>query len=146
MKKILITCGLLLLPTLLQAADSSASDDASVFWAILKMIFMLGVVVALIFGTVWLLKKISPQFNRTSSANIIKILSISYLGPKRALVLVEILDRIMLVGVTECDIRLITEFIDPEEIARLRTMTGKVNQADAFSTALASFFKNKMDK
>jgi len=149
MKKILLSIILTAFSASLLLAENPAPASggaALTFWAVFKLFFMLAVVLGLIFGTVWLLKKLSPQFNRTASANVIKVLSISYLGPKRALILVEILDRIMLVGATECDIRLLTEFKDPEEIARLRALTGKTSPADAFSSALSSFFQKKTVK
>jgi len=115
------------------------------FWAVLKIFFLLGVVILLIWAAVWALKKLSPQVASGRAGGIVRILSTTYLGPKRAFILVEVLDRIMLVGITESDIRLLAEFNDAQEVAEIRARAaGKSFPGGQFSAALSSFFqKNK---
>lgn len=148
MRNFLFTVILFLTSSLCLAAESPDSLSSLTFardvvtpWAILKIFLLLIVVILLIFGAVWLLKRVSPQIPGSASAGLIKILATSYLGPKRSFILVEVLDRIMLVGLTEGDIRLIAEFTDPEEVAQIRSKTGKKTLDGGFAGTLASFIR-----
>ncbi len=123
---------------------SNIQSPALSIWAVMKIFFLLAVVVALILAAVWALKKLSPQLAAGKTAGVVRILSSTYLGPKRAFILVEVLDRIMLVGITESNIRLITEFTDPQEVAEIRSRAaGKNFPGEQFSSVLTSFFKKK---
>ena len=130
-----------------ETADSlSHSDYGSEVltpMSVLKVFFLLFVVIALVIIALWVLKKISPQIHKGAASGLIKVLSTSYIGPKRALLLIEVLDRVLLVGVTESEIDLITEFTDPEEVARIRAKAGKGGSGDNFAATLSTFFKNK---
>ncbi len=147
--KSVITLSLLLLTDFAAAQDnyslksSDYGDNILTPFAVLKIFVLLLLVIALIMAGVWMLKKFSPQLARGYTSGIITVLSTTYLGPKRAFFLIEVLDRIMLVGVTECDIRLIAEFTDPNEIERIRSMSSKKSGKESFSAALASVFAKK---
>lgn len=125
------------------ASFSSGSDEVLTPMPVLKVFFLLIVVIGLIVAALWVLKKISPPLHKGASSGMIKILSTNYIGPKRALLLIEILDRVLLVGVTESDIELITEFTDADEVNRLRAQAGKGSPGENFAATLSSFFKNK---
>jgi|GEM_PF-1526471 len=123
---------------------SDISSPALSIWAVMKIFFLLAIVIALILAAVWALKKLSPNLAAGKTAGVIRILSSAYLGPKRAFILVEVLDRIMLVGITETDIALIAEFNDPQEVAEIRARAaGKNFPGEQFSSVLTSFFKKK---
>ena len=155
MRNVLLSLILSLTYSLCFAAESSDSllypsleNDVVTPLAILKIFLLLIVVILLILGAVWLLKRVSPQVTGSGSgrAGLIKILSTSYLGPKRAFILVEVLDRIMLVGITECDVRLIAEFTDPEEVAEIRAKAGKKTLNSGFAGVLASFIRKNQSQ
>jgi len=110
----------------------------------IKVFFMLVLVVAIILFSVWLLKKVTPQFNRSSNSGMIKILSTFWLGPKKALYLIQVAGKIMLIGVTDQSISLISEFSDPEEAHNVLTAMEEKRSEPAFANLLSSMFnKNR---
>ncbi|MBC8277745.1 MAG: flagellar biosynthetic protein FliO [FCB group bacterium] len=124
-------------------SHSNSGSDVLTPMSVLKVFFLLFVVIALVIIALWMLKKISPKIQKGAASGLINVLSTSYIGPKRALLLIEVLDRVLLVGVTEIEIDLITEFTDPDEVARIRAKAGKGASGENFASALSSFFKTK---
>lgn len=106
----------------------------------LKILLLLGLVIALILGAVWIIKRISPQFNR-AQGGAIKILSSTWLGPKKALFLIEVMDRVILVGMTDNNVNSIAEFTDRDEVAILKNRMVDRKSGQSFSSILESFFK-----
>ena len=105
-----------------QAADSvnvTPAEPVLTFWTVFRLILALALVLALIMATVWLVKKLNPGMVRTGSSGTIRILSATYLGPKKGLYLIKVLDRVILVGMTENSVQPITEFSGDEEAVRL---------------------------
>lgn len=105
-----------------------------------KVVFLLIFVVMVIVFAVWAMKRLSPQMGRDFHNGVMKILSSTWLGPKKALHLVQVADRIMLLGMTENSVNLITEFKDPEEVARVRTQLEGKEVKQNFAAAFSSFF------
>jgi len=110
----------------------------------IKVIFMLALVLAVILVSVWLLKKVTPQFSRSANSGLIKILSTFWLGPKKALYLIQVAGKILLVGVTDHNINIISEFSDPDEAHNVLTsLEGKKSEPN-FANLLSSLFnKNR---
>ncbi len=96
--------------------------------AALKMAGVLALVLAVLLGLVYLLKKFSPKFGRGALAGREMDLLAQYrLGPKKTLAVVRVGKRLLLLGVTEASINLLTEIEDEEMIQRLsRGETGAV--------------------
>ncbi|NQS98115.1 MAG: flagellar biosynthetic protein FliO [candidate division Zixibacteria bacterium] len=106
-----------------------------------KILFLLGLVIALILGAVWVIKRISPQFNRRAQGGAIRIISSNWLGPKKALFLVEVLDRVILVGMTDNNISAIAEFTDGEEVTILKGGKEDRGSGPSFSSVFRSFLR-----
>ena len=98
--------------------------------ATLKMVGVLAVVLAVLFGLVFLLKKLSPMFGRRAAAGQEMELLAQYpLGPKKVLAVVRIGERVLLLGVTDTNINLLTEIQDPDLVRRLiNKETGPIQQ------------------
>ena len=89
--------------------------------ATLKMVGVLALVLAVLLGLVYLLKKVSPRFGRSGVVGREMDLVAQYpLGPKKTLAVVRVGQRLLLLGVTEASINLLTEIDDPDLISRLR--------------------------
>lgn len=88
--------------------------------ATLKMVGVLAVVLAVFLGLVFILKKISPLFGRGAVfGREIELLTQYPLGSKKVLTVVRVGEKLLLLGVTEKNINLLTEIKDPDQIRRL---------------------------
>ena len=107
---------LLLLPELCLAAEESFGLAS----AGLKMIGVLALVVGLLLGCLYLLRRLSPAVARGGLlSREMRLLAQYPLGPKRILALVKVGSRTLLLGVTEANINLLTEVQDQALIDRL---------------------------
>jgi flagellar protein FliO/FliZ len=120
--------------------------NASMLTAFFKMFLMLGLVLGLIYLTVWVMRKASPKMMRVSPNGAIKILAMNYLGPKKALYLVEVVGRVLLIGMTDNNINTLAEFDDPEEIANIQARVERTNAPSPFSNFFASHLKKPEKK
>lgn len=78
-----------------------------------------------VFGIVFLMayiatKFLGGRFNARISGHGGRVLENLPLGPNRSVCIIEMADRVFLLGVTDQSITLLSEIIDPEEIERLR--------------------------
>ena len=108
-------------------------DDTSYVVILLKLGLGLGLVVVLAWGLVWVLRRSSlgQQFGGVGSA--VRVVERTFLGPKRAVYLVEIGDRILALGVTEANIALLAEWAAGE-----LTIESPAKPVSAFGTQLKS--------
>jgi flagellar protein FliO/FliZ len=125
------------------AAGARLGDSQMSPFLLLKLLFFLAIVIGLIFLAVWIIKKMAPQLNRGGQTSAIKILSSNWLGPKKALFLVEVIDRIILIGVTDNSINTLSEFTSPEEIALVRTKFSEKSPTASFSTVFTQLLQKK---
>ncbi len=108
---------------------------------ILKSIFSLSVVIVLIIGFVMFIKKF--VYNRSGSNisnGLIKVINTTYIAPKKSINLVKIMDRILVVGITENQMQTLAEFKEeeiPDSIIETRKRNGSIKQ---FSNYFNMFF------
>ncbi|MBM3329503.1 MAG: flagellar biosynthetic protein FliO [Calditrichaeota bacterium] len=97
--------------------DSLASGWSSgvSFWQFAKVLLLLSVVLALLWGTVALLKRASG--GRGSGASGMSILGGLPLGPRRSLLALKVGSRVLIIGVTDHHISRLAEIDDPEAAA-----------------------------
>ena len=112
----------------------------------IKVFFLLLLVVALILFAVWALKKIAPQFNRSAGSGIFKVVASYYLAPKKSLYLVQLGNRLLLLGVTDDNINLLADFSDPADIQELQNALAASKSEPAFATIFASFIQKNRGK
>jgi len=95
--------------------------DYSYIASFIKMLFALGIVLGIMVGAVYLLKRIT-QHTATGggSDGPIDVLATRYLGPKSSIMMLDVSGRILIVGVTVNGISLLTEIDDEEAVERIR--------------------------
>jgi len=112
------------------AADSAASMTIpsvteTVLPSLTRIVFSLLIIVAIIYASVFLLKKLSG--NRLGSGTrgkTIRVIEQTYLAPKKSVCLLKLADRAVLIGITDNTINMLTEIsLDdlPEDITEAVT-------------------------
>ena len=119
------------------AAQAGTVPDLWVM--MLKSLGGLCIVLGVLMGVLYLLKMLTQQKGRPREGEMIRLLSSFYLAPKERILLMEVLGRKILIGVTAQGITRITEFEN----------TGLEAQNPAYDQPAASgdsFFKNLMSR
>lgn len=113
--------------------------EINLFWQTLQVIIALSLTLVLLVGTVWLFRKIM-KFKRFPgiSGGAIHVLEIHYMDPRKAIALVKVLDRVLIIGYSEHSISTLGE-LTPDETVTL-TVDRKPDP-DLFSTLLSRFSK-----
>ena len=122
------------LPTTAQAPSGDIT-----LWDFLKMFVILALVIGMILGFLWFMRKLSGQ--GTNSDAPIKVLHTQSLGGSRNLQVVEVGDEILLMGVSDSGITLVKDLTGTEvgDAFRLTSSQGKaVGAKTGFSELLAS--------
>ena len=112
--------GLVLLPLLIipitaaHAADAATPTvPASSFGSLLQVMFGLAVVLAAIAGTAWLLKRLGP--GQASAASNLRVVGGVAVGPKERVVLVDVGDTRLVLGVSPGHITTLHQFPRPAD-------------------------------
>jgi len=112
-------------------------DSVSFFWSFVKMLVSLAMVIGLMIGVLYLVKRYFHKSPATAdSTSVIRIVASHHLGPKSNLVLVDVLGQLVLLGVSGQQIANLTAITDPvarELLNRLRAAEGGGGPADPFS-------------
>jgi len=91
-----------------------------------KMIGYFILIVVMIIGLVYILKRFVYTRKELLGKNrAIQILSSTYIAPKKSLMLVEALDRLLILGVTDSQMHLITELKREEYTAYMKEHSGQ---------------------
>lgn len=97
--------------------------DYSLIVSFLKMLFALAVVLALMIGSAYLLKRIiSHNPAGIDNGSAINVLMTRYLGPKHSIMMVEVLGQMLVVGVSSGQMTLLTQINDPAAIERMQAI------------------------
>jgi len=119
--------------------QAGMTETASLIGAIFKVLGSLAVVIALMVGLVYLLKKAGLNQGMRGSS-IIKVLDTQMVAPKKYITIVEIGGKTVSLGITDQNITMLTE-LDHEQVhAELKSQnkpaTGQVNNfADLLAKA-----------
>lgn len=89
--------GLLPYPALAQSATPELGSS------VLQMLLGLGFIVALIFGSLWLLKRLAAP--RGAGAQVLKVIAGQAVGPRERVVVVEVGDTALVLGVAPGQVR-----------------------------------------
>ncbi|MFH1035766.1 MAG: flagellar biosynthetic protein FliO [Pseudomonadota bacterium] len=92
--------------------------------AIVKMLAALALVLAVLVGLYWLIRRFLPNQAPGLGGGAMRVIGRLPLGPKRGLALVEVADRVLLLGLGEQNISLLTTIDDQETIRRLTAGRG----------------------
>ncbi|GBD94262.1 putative bifunctional flagellar biosynthesis protein FliO/FliP [bacterium BMS3Abin05] len=153
-KKIIITASLtaffmmlfflnLLLGKSLQ--PESAEGGISLTGQFLKLFFMFGLVVMLIYGTIWFLNKFIYRRGGNSSQSYVEVIGTTLLSPKKFIYIVKVLDRVLVLGVTDSQISNLTEFTDPSiaETLKKSVPQNQKTSSNLFRTQFEGLLKKK---
>ena len=80
------------------------------FWNILKVIFLLIFIMGLMYGTLYMARKYFFTFDKNSKKLVrIKVLSTQMIMPKKFIQVVQVHDKILILGVSDHSINLLQE-------------------------------------
>ncbi len=107
------------------------------WWSTLAYVLSLLAVFAIVFLMAYIATKfLGGRFNARISEHGGRVLENLPLGPNRSVCIVDMADRVFLLGVTDQSITLLSEVLDPDEIERLREQSK--NSSDMFSDEFGS--------
>jgi flagellar protein FliO/FliZ len=107
-------------------------------WIILKTLGSLALIIALIIGILYLFKKyIYKDYGSKGTPNNIKVLTHLILQPKKIIYFIKVFDKILVLGVSENNINILSEITDLAEIEKFqeglrKPDTGKKDFLDYF--------------
>lgn len=97
-------------------------ENISLVGAFLKMIFALAIVLGLLIGVMYFIKLF---MQRTAPAAdhqaLIHVLSSMYLGPKSSILLVEVMEQVIVVGVSGQQMTPLAHISDPLTVAKMKS-------------------------
>jgi flagellar biosynthetic protein FliO len=96
-------------------------ETISLFSSFLKMIFALAIVLGLLIGVMYFVKRFMQRTDTgIDNQELINVLSTKYLGPKSSIILVEVLDQIIVVGITNQQMTTLACIDDPLTVAKIK--------------------------
>jgi flagellar biogenesis protein FliO len=115
--------------------EETPNPSPGIFATFIRLILALALTVGLILVTVWGLKIVWEKrglTNNADEAKPIKVLTSTYLAPRKAIHLVEVGSRILVLGVGNDEITRLDVITDPAEVESIRqsTQTGFPNILD----------------
>jgi len=120
-------------------------DSISFFWSFFKMLASLALVIALMIGAMYLMKKYfyqSPSI--VQGTGVINIISTRPIGPKNSIMLIEVLGKLILVSISGQQMSTLTTIEDPIAIEKMENIQLKerlVPQSDPIAH-VKSLFRN----
>jgi flagellar protein FliO/FliZ len=106
--------------------------------SLLKILSALVIVVACIYGGVYVLKRLMNRRNNSRNGQqLLEVLETAYVGPKRTVSLIRVADKTVLVGVTESNISALIEFTAEETEAIVAVEPAQQLESDGFRGAIA---------
>ncbi len=103
--------------------ERPSAEEESYAWLIIKTIIVLG---ALVGGFYYFFKFVTKKTGiNVLGEEVVKVLSIVPVGQNKFLQVVDIAGRVLVLGVTDSNINLITEVAERDEIDRIRLLSSK---------------------
>lgn len=124
---------------------SKSGETLSLFWAILKVIGSLGLVLGVMLLLAYIFKRIGFSGSNLKQGSLIKILDTRMLAPKKYVSVLQIAQEYVVVGITDQNINMLSKLNDSEAIEKfsLAAATTKTNTlGNSFSTLLQKAAKN----
>ena len=97
-------------------------ENISLVSSFLKMIFALAIVLGLLIGVMYFIKNFMQRSApSTNNQALINILSSRYLGPKSSIMLVEVMDQVIVVGISGQQMTALAHIDDPLAVAKIKS-------------------------
>lgn len=123
---------------------SDLSTNINFLGLFLKSVGALILIAVLIFVTVYFLRQIYKVKNgKGYSNNFVNIIGSTFLSPKKSIYLIEVCERILVLGVTDTDINILTEFNKDELSLNTSKVQKEMNnnlKGDGFPERLTQVF------
>jgi flagellar biosynthetic protein FliO len=114
------------------------------FSSLIKMISALAVVLGIMIAAMYFLKKfVKGSGTGVDDGKFIKIISTRYIGPKSSIMLMDVLNSIIVVGIANNQITMLTTISDPKALERLSNIDREKKNPVSLFNNLTSY-KNKM--
>ena len=129
-------------------------ESISFFPALLKMISALALVLGIMIGLAFLVRRFFQQTGMaTPDGSAITILTVKYLGPKSSIMIVDILGEVVVIGVSNQQMSYLTTIDDEAALAKLKALSRRgVGQAvtidplDRYKDLIKSLIRQKKDR
>jgi len=113
--------------------------------SLVKMLFALAIVLGMMIGSMYFIKKIlhstSPAMDR---GDLIRILASRYLGPKNSILVVDVAGQIIVVGLSNQQMNVLTTISDKEVLDKLRNIPVKAEIPSIVLTQQFIRYKEKI--
>ena len=117
-------------------------NSPELFSSLLKIVSALAVTLGVMIIAAYLFKKIMKKGGvKINDRGLIKILSVKYLGPKSSIMLINVLGHIMVIGISNSGISLLTEIVGAESLEQLKNIQGQEGKSAPFSDYLKRLLK-----
>ena len=114
--------------------------EISLVSSFLKMIFALAIVLGLLIGVMYFVKRFMQQTGTASDNHaLINVISSKYLGPKSSIILVEIMDKILVIGISHQQMTTLASIDDPLALAKIKTSRTSSRIVDFPGSKLAKY-------
>ncbi len=114
--------------------------EISLIASFLKMIFALAVVLGLLIGAMYFVRMFMQQTGPVSDNQaLIKVISSKYLGPKNRIILIEVLEQVLVVGISNQQMTTLAQIDDPLAVAKIKTGINNPPIADYPGSKLAKY-------
>lgn len=114
-----------------------------IYTVVLKMIGSLSMVLIILLGFFYGLKRFSQKEVFGSKGKLIQVLSTQYLGGKRSVIVLKVPKTFLIVGITNDQINLLARFKE-EEWPNIASSSGNIVEDNSFlGTLFKTYFKKK---
>jgi flagellar biosynthetic protein FliO len=118
-------------------------DTISLVSSFLKMIFALAIVLGLLFGVMYFVKRFMSQVAPASDNQaLINILSSRYLGPKSSIILVEVMDHVIVVGISNQQMTTLACIDNPLAVAEIKAKRTSSPAMNSPANKIASYISS----
>jgi len=97
--------------------------DSSIFFSFLKMLFALAIVLGLMVGAAYLFKRALPRNSGALGDHaVIRVVATRYLGPRNSIMLVEVLGKAIVIGISPGQMSTLATITESEALERLENL------------------------
>jgi len=115
-------------------------DNISLLSSFLKMIFALAIVLGLLVGVTYFVKRFMQQTGpATDNQDLINVVSSKWLGPKSRIILLEVLDQIIVVGISNQQMTPLATIHDQQALEKIRANSADAKKVDFAGSKLAQY-------
>jgi len=106
---------------------ASPGQTSTLDWAgvIARLVLAFVAVAGLAYGGIWLLRRFVNRSGEGAGNGVVSLVATSYVAPKKQISVVRVFDRLLVVGLAETGMTLLTEFGPEEAEEKLRGLQGK---------------------